>query len=230
MNDSSFQLDEEAERLFQELGGIDTRERDISPNAMDRLAGRLDEEEEQLDPYRVLLVEMVHHLSAFLIRNYYWEGVRSTADTFDQLTAIFSRLRQMPGSAEEILIRYRGLPTGSANFDERYDYVIRFGSLQMDAEIAISMIRRIGIRMSHISGRLSRAFEGFYKHGINNLLLRLPDRTPKSLKRLWTCCMILPQFRNAADKSDDIRSKSENRTDPFGIVTMRIGYGEKSSR
>ena len=56
MNDSSFQLDEEAERLFQELGGIDTRERDISPNAMDRLAGRLDEEEEQLDPYRVLLV------------------------------------------------------------------------------------------------------------------------------------------------------------------------------
>ncbi len=218
MNDSSFQLDDEAERLFQELGGIDTREQDISPSAMDRLTGSLDEEEEQLDPYRILLVEMVHHLSAFLMERYYWEGVRNARDTFDQLTAIFSRLRQMPGSRGDVLIRYRGLPTGRGQLDERYDYMIRFGPLQMDADIATSMIRRMGIRMSHISGRLRRAFESFQKHGINNLHLRLPDRTPESLKRLWTCFMILPQYRSAAEKKKDIRITREDRTVSFGIV------------
>ncbi|MDZ7696438.1 MAG: hypothetical protein U5R49_05745 [Deltaproteobacteria bacterium] len=218
MNDSSFQLDEEAKRLFQELGGIDTREQDISPRAMGRLAGSLDEEEEQLDPYRILLVEMVHHLSAFLMESYYWEGVRSATDTFDQLTVIFSRLRQMPGSKRDVLIRYRGVPSGRGRLDERYDYMMRFGYLQMDTDIAMSMIRRMGIRMSHISGRLSRAFEGFHKHGINNLRLRLPDRTPESLKRLWTCFMILPQYQMAAEKKQDIKITREDKTAYFGIV------------
>lgn len=218
MNDSAFQLDQEAARLFQELGGIDSREQEISPSAMDRLTGSLDEEEEQLDPYRILLVEMVHHLSAFLMGSYYWEGVRSATDTFDQLSNIFLRLRDMPNADKDLIIRYRGVPTGKGAFDQRYDYMVRFGLLQMDADIATSMIRRMGIRMSHISGRLSRAFQSFQKHGINNLHLRLPDRTPDSLKRLWTCLTIMPQYRSAAEKKTDIKLVIGEKTVFLGIV------------
>jgi len=166
----------------------------------------------------MLLVEMIHLLSSTLVESYYWEGVKSDKKTFEQLTTIFFRLREMPGASDEVLIRYRGLPTSHGKLESQYDYVVIFGPLQMDAEIANSMIHRMGIRMSHLSGRISSAFENFHKNGISNLHLRLPDRKPDSLKQLWTCFMIMPQYQKAAKNKKDIKIVKDEKSASYGIV------------
>ena len=61
MPDNTIVLDEEAERFFRELGGIDTDLRTrLIPRTFEQMDETLDKEEEQLDVWRILLVDVVY--------------------------------------------------------------------------------------------------------------------------------------------------------------------------
>jgi hypothetical protein len=197
-------MDQEAEKLYEELGGIDTSKARVpSPRAWQQQAEGLSEKEKHLDRYRILLVELAHHLYTSFVDMHYWEGLKADKDAFNQIVKILRQLDRIPGHDRTIRIRFRGLPTGSKTL-ERFDYVMMFGDIVVDTVMNSAMVKRLGIQMKHLEGRLVRAFEVFSAQGITTLFIKIPGRSPQSLEILQVCLRVVTCFRQALDNNSPI--------------------------
>ena len=132
MTDRNIVLDNEAEQLFRDLGGVDTGGR-ISPvKTAQGLAEALHDEEKRRDAWRLLLVDYAHELTTFI------EVARSgseakTHGSINRIMENFRKLSTMPEHGERILLRYQGrVIPGAGVASERYDYVMKYGSLFLD--------------------------------------------------------------------------------------------------
>ena len=109
------ELDEDAEQLFRELGGLDSaRKLENFAEIADLLADCLKAEEERLDKWRVQLVEAAHLVSSYFVDVRFSEGIRKNTGTFDELLGAFTRLSSMPdrNRSDSILSKFRGHPKG----------------------------------------------------------------------------------------------------------------------
>ena len=68
-------------------------------------AEKLSTVEENLDIWRILLVDLAYLLSSYFVDVQYWEGVKSEKDTFEQLTRTLRKLARMPEQDRTLLIR-----------------------------------------------------------------------------------------------------------------------------
>jgi len=128
--------------------------------------------------WRLRLIEIAHLVSAYFMDVRYWEGLNTERETFRSIVAALDDLSHMPHHDGAILIRFRGTPTGS-NLPQDHDYIILCGNVLVDNLVAAAEVKRLGIRMSHLSGRLGKAFGIFAANGISNLYLRLPRDKPR---------------------------------------------------
>ncbi len=165
--------------------------------------GHLTASEEQMDAWRILLVDLAYLLSSHFVDAQYWEGMKSENDTFDQLSRILRKLSQMPQNDGNVLIRFRGFPNGK-NRSEKSDYVVLFGNITIDNAIANAVTYRQGIHMSHLAGRLSRSFDIFSQHGINTLYLNIADLSFPAQERLRVCLQIISHFKQALKTNEPI--------------------------
>ena len=70
-------LDDEAEKLFREIEGIDSaRDLESFSDIADLLSDCLQAEEERLDKWRVHLVEAAHLISSFFVEARFQDGVK----------------------------------------------------------------------------------------------------------------------------------------------------------
>jgi hypothetical protein len=149
-----------------------------------------------LDNWRILLIQTVHLLSSFFMNARYWEGVKGGKDTFDQLIKALAKLATASGHDGALLIRYRGMPSAqkaaSAN-----DYLVVFGKLSLDTATATAVINRQGLKMSHLAGRLGKAFGIFADQGIMNLYLELPEKNDADVENLRLSLEIVSRFHQA---------------------------------
>ena len=83
-------LDEEAERLFQELGGIDRTQRKDAHR--DRLADGLLAKEKELDVQRAFLMELTQRVGGFLKDPELLQSPRMASDSFIRFLEILSSL------------------------------------------------------------------------------------------------------------------------------------------
>jgi hypothetical protein len=67
-----------------------------------------------------------------------------------------------------------------------------------------AVIKRAGIRLKHLEGRIQKASETLAAEGIDSILLRLPEGTPESLETLRVAIRVLSCYRQAAEKSAPI--------------------------
>jgi len=146
------------------------------------------------------LIELVHYLSAYFMDVRYWEGIQTEKDTFDQLVQTLGRLAQMPEHDGAVLIRYRGFPSGSRDATKQ-DYVVLFGGVQIDRNTAAVVIKQQGLTMSHLGGRMGKAFSIFAEHGIRNLYLKIPAASQIEHDRLKMALHLLSRYPQAI-KSD----------------------------
>jgi hypothetical protein len=159
--------------------------------------------EAQMDLWRILLVDLAYLLSSYFVDVRYWEGVKSEKDTFEQLSRTLRKLSQIPENDGSVIIRFRGFPSGKKQ-SEKSDYVVGFGNISVDKEIANAVTYRQGIHMSHLAGRLSRSFNTFAQHGINTLYLNLADLSPLARERLRICLHIISHYKQALKTNDPI--------------------------
>lgn len=172
-------LDDSAEQLYRELGGIDGG---YIEKAAAGIPNRiLQDEEENQDQWRLLMIEIAHLLSAYISDIRFLNGIRTQKDSFGELSESLEKISRMPGNDGNILIRYRGFPTGTGASAD-IDYVIVFGNLSTDAAAGAAMLNRMGVKMSHLSGRLSKAFSVFSEHGISTLHLEIPKSDSRQLR------------------------------------------------
>lgn len=177
---------------------------------------------EQLDSRRVLLIELAHLLSSLFMDKRYWEGVKTQKDTFSKLLKNLSELKKKAGSGRGVVIQYRGSPSETIEF-QRNDYVILFDGLMLDLTGAASVVNRLGIQMSHLGGRLSKAFGIFSSRAINTLYLRLPGSSQKELKQLQIAISIISSFKDAVKTDAPVTFIKDDRQISLELVRDQLG-------
>ncbi|UCE53401.1 MAG: hypothetical protein JSV31_29865 [Desulfobacterales bacterium] len=196
-------MDESAQQLFQQLGGVSAPESQ-KPSAQPKEAqtGVLPDQDNQLDRWRMLLVESAYLLNSSLRDAHYWEGFKAEKDTFRQFMRIILELDQKPGNDRTIRINLRGSQAGKVA--EKIDYTITFGDVSVDAATITNLTNRLGLRVKHLEGRLLKSFECFSDQGIGSLILYIPDSSDHSLEMMRIALRVISCYNQALDNNSAI--------------------------
>ncbi len=165
-------LDDEAEALFRDLGGVDAVRSGRGVSVPD-LAEAIHDQEKRLDAWRLLLVDLVFDFGRFLDA---CRGAESAAarDALAQMTLHLEKLSRMPQADGRILIRHRGRPVPeSGRVSGRYDYIILFGNIRLDVSGARQSARRLGVTAAKLPVRIQEAFLALSTSEISSASLQL---------------------------------------------------------
>ena len=210
MTSKNIQLDNSAEELYAQLGGVEFRKlkkRDYSGS--DRLAASLDEEQRQYDVLRSLLASLAYYISVCLTTPSATGTEQPEKFTLAQLEKILGTLGRNSRIGNTVLIRYRGA-FGGHQVDDRADYEILYGDLTLDADVARTIDPYQGREQSQFMQHLQKAFASFWNLSINNFLLKIP-KGKRELKRLWISLQIAARYFDATEKNAPITIKSGDK-------------------
>lgn len=197
-------MEESAIQQFQQLGGVGTpapSKTAAEPETEPRET--IPSEDDQLDRWRMLLVELAYLLNASFRDAHYWEGVKAEKDTFTQLVRIFHELDQKPGHGGTIQIHHRGSRSGKIS--ENIDYVVTFGDVTIDVATITSLTKRMGLRIKHLEGRIFKSFECFADQGIHTLSVTIPDQSAQSLDKMRISLRVISCYNYAVDNDSAIK-------------------------
>jgi hypothetical protein len=217
MTDKSIELDQAAQQLFEEFGGIADRCKATLSTAIDGLTESLIAEQKRQDTWRILLIEMSHWLASYFHDPGFPAKVEAEQACFKQLASTLKNLTQMSASDGTVLIRFRGFPS-EAGTPEKLDYEIHYGHQHLTTSILPGLIKRQGARFAYLSDQLLQAFSAFSEYGISNLYLRLPGADGKDLQNLRTGLHILSQFKQAHDRKTSIDLSKAGDASPRDVV------------
>ncbi len=186
------------------------------------VAPATDTDTAQADDGYIGLIGLAHYLSAYFMDVRYWEGIQTEKDTFDKLVQTLDRLAQMPGNDGSVLIRYRGFPSGSQS-SSKQDYEVLCGGIQIDRNTAAAVIKRQGLTLSHLGGRLGKAFGIFAQHGIRNLYLKIPAASKVEHERLKVALYLLSRYPQAIKSDAPIVFEQSGRSVEVPLVKGENG-------
>jgi hypothetical protein len=217
MKDTNIELDDAAQQLFQQLGGIAERVDHRAPSGTNGLTESLINEQKKQDIYRSLLIDCAHLLAT------YFKDVDLIAkpDTeqacFRQLAKALERLAQIPVRDGGLLIRFRGFPSEVSTL-EKLDYEIFFGNHHITTASVQGMLKRQGSKAQHLPDQLLNAFSSFSDHSVSNLYLRLNRDTLGAIKDLRICLLILSRFKQCVAQNHPVTIPVDNQKLVLPIV------------
>jgi hypothetical protein len=210
MKDSQIELDDAAQQLFQQLGGIAEREDHHAPAGSNGLTESLINEQKKQDIYRLLLIDCAHLLAAYFKDVDLIAKPDAEKACFRQLAATLKRLAQIPLHDGGLLIRFRGFPSEPGTL-EKLDYEIFFGNHHITTASLNGMLKRQGPEAQHLPDQLLNAFSGFSDHSVNNLYLRLNRNTPGAINDLRTCLLVLSRFQQCVAQNQPVTIPLDNQ-------------------
>jgi hypothetical protein len=193
MDESSTILDKEAEELFKQLGGIEKRE---TLSIIGEIARAFQDEQARSDPWRILLVELIHEICAGFLHHKFFKERQTTEKHVHRIVETLKELCEMPDHDGQILIRYRGLHSSDIKPIE-LDYLISFGDLIISLESALTLARRHQDTHAHLHAHLIEALSVFRANSITTLFIRVPQSGQEDLEPLEPCIEILYQYYQA---------------------------------
>lgn len=223
---NNINLDNSAQELYRQLGGLDTEYRDKTAADIIKANRDLAEEDAKIDKWRLLMTELAHLLSICFSDVRFLEGIRSRNDSFDELLKTLEKLSVFPGHDGSILIRYRGFPTGTG-ISADSDYVISLGNLSVDAAAGAAMLNRMGVRMSHLTGRLNKAFKVFSENAVSSLYLKLPKSGSEFSPGIMRDCLkIISRYHRAFKQNAPIAYEKDGKNIVLPIMTDEKGHAD----
>lgn len=196
-------MSDSVDNLLQQLGGVGSPGGEsTSPQETVEQKSTAVQSSEQLDHRRMLLVDLVYLINGAFRDVHYWEGVKTDRDTTQELVKILHELQQTPQNDGVVRIEYRGRP--GMKVSEKTDYVIRLGDLEVDVAAVSAIIKRIGIRVKHIEGRLIKSFEAFSAQGLDTIFIKIPDATDEALESIRVSMRIISCFKKAVEEDATI--------------------------
>jgi hypothetical protein len=190
--EASFDLDETAALLFQQIEGVEFRE-------LTALGKALSEEERQLNVFRSHLVDLVHLLGKCLEDGDMVKDAERGKEFLKQFLGVVRKLSQLPDHDGKVLIRFRGLKAGP-DASEETDYVVLFSNLVFDMATASAMVEHLDEYTTDFQKRLQKGFQVLSEHGINNLFMEIPNDIPAASKAIWVSLYTLSRCKNVLRK------------------------------
>jgi len=174
MEHSDINLDDSAEQLYAQLGGVEDRKlKKLEFHGEDRFELGLREELRRYDNMRKMVGNLVYHASRCLdLRSKTHKA--DLAKTISSLDNISRTLSKTPQVGQKTLIRYKG-GFGENQAADKTDYEILSGEISFDAAVLKGIAKKQGSDQSRLLERMDRSFEIFWNHGINNLVLKIPQ-------------------------------------------------------
>ena len=74
----------------------------------------------------------------------------------------------------------------------------------VDVAAVSAVVKRIGIRVKHIEGRLIKSFEAFSAQGLDTIFIKIPDASDESLEKIRVGLRIITCFKKAVEEDTAI--------------------------
>jgi hypothetical protein len=177
-------------------------------------SGRL-MDEKLLTNWRIVFVEFAFQLGSFLL------NVRGTGmhqQHMKELTAILDqclKMSRIPDQEGKIVIRFRGRGVpGEAGDSEKFDYVFRYGRMEIDIPLIKKVAKRGGVTTSHLPWRLLKSFESLATLDINSLFLDIGTCQEEELDNVKRCLELTANYVYL------IETESEQAAAKAGMPTL----------
>ena len=219
MSDRDVSLDSEAQKLFEQFGGMETwKASEQSGQGADGLAQSLLQEQKRLDKVRILLIQMACLISRYLSDNSFAYKVEGENKIFQKLTDVITKLTKVAshhlGGA---FIRYRGAPSDS-QLPEKYDYEVIIGNTSVDSHMAPRIARRTGTQAAKLPDQLIDAFTVFSEYGVNNIFIQIPEQLPEYFRTMQLSLRILSGYKQAVQNGSPIIVGADDRNRPVPLI------------
>jgi len=215
-------MDDINEKLFAQLGGSGSSAAQVpADQPVVKPTAGTPNQDEGLDRWRILMVELAYLFNASFQDAHYWEGVKAEKDTFRQFVRIIRELNQMPGTSNEIRIQFRGAQ--KAKFSDKIDYVMSFAEIMVDLPVIAALTRRMGLRVKHLEGRLQKSFEAFAAQAIKSLRIKIPENPDNSLESMRVSLRVISCFQQAVEKGVPIGFDRDGEKFSIDPITDDMG-------
>ena len=222
MQSKSIHLDNSAEELYAQFGGVEVRKlKKLDFSGSDRLAQSLLEEQRRYDALRSIIADLVYQIGICLDRRSRSNKKELEKMILMQFERIFGILNKNPQVGNTTLIRYRGA-FGGNRVDNKTDYEVLAGNISFDAEVACAISKAQGKDPSQLLEKLNRGFETLWSHSINNILLNIP-KGRQELNRLWISLQFAERYFAALEKKSPITMSIGGRS-----VSLRPIHNENN--
>jgi len=203
MESTKLDLDNSAEELYAQLGGMEVRKLEkFDYSGTDRLEQGLREERRRYDAMRVQIGNLVYQVSRCLAGRFKPGEKDLETRIWLQLENIFNSLRKKPEAGDKTLIRYKGA-FGENQADNKTDYEILSGDIFFDTKVVRAISKGQGADPAEILQKLTRGFETFWNCDINNFLIKFPQNR-QELKRLRISLQFAARYFAAIKKNSPI--------------------------
>jgi hypothetical protein len=203
MESNSINLDDSAEELYAQLGGVEVQKLEkIEFNGTDRLEQSLCEERRRYDALRALFVNLVYQVGIYLnscSKNGEEDLIKRT---LAQFANIFGKLSKNPEAGNKALIRYKGA-FGGDQIDKKTDYEILSRAISFDTAVVHAISKGQGTDSSQLLEKLTRGFDTLWNHNIVNFLLKIPRSRPE-LQRLLLSLQFAARYFTAIEKNSPV--------------------------
>jgi len=176
----------------------------------------------QFDVWRVLLMEMAHLVTSLLDKPGKGKANLPLETVIDELLRNLNELSEMPGHTGIVTIEHRSVELGHGR-GAKNDYRILYGPLVLDNHSAAGVIRRLGVRMSHLAGGLGRAFGILADCGIKKFSISLPAGGHDGPASLKTALLITSLFFRGGWQEDCLRFHADGNTFEVPVIQYPSG-------
>lgn len=166
-------------------------------------------ERSHVEPWRILLIELMNLLGLILTHARHARGARATAVLFEQIVGRLHILDKMPEHDGGMIVR-RIMDVSGTLYD-RPDYCILFGGLAFHGADTFAQTSRIPEAGPQLATALDQAFTCLHKQGIFAFYLQMPGQSIEKIDQLRLSLNILARFRTAVENNASITFHSFGR-------------------
>ncbi|MFH1983867.1 MAG: hypothetical protein ABIL58_18660 [Pseudomonadota bacterium] len=210
-------LDDEAEKLFQELLGIDTA------YGKDGLSESLNSVLQQQDAHCFIIIDLLDQVASYMTRCADSGVDPVDAETLDNILGCIDTLARETDGEPHLVVRYCGY-SEPGQAEEVVDYELVLQNLRTNSAAITAMVSRYGEERAGYVDIARRAFETLAHHGVMSLSLKLSTEEG-ALRRmpLSITLQVLARFRTAVQTDAPIVFTRGQKTLQLPVISDAYG-------
>jgi hypothetical protein len=202
--DDDFKLDQSAQALYKQLGGIeDTFRADESEVSKSSLIDLLNQQTTFLDHYRILLADATCLFAGILQSSYSVAPSPEIAQKIQEFLATLKEIAEFPEFNRKIYCRLRGQQyTSNESGSETYDYELSFNNILLDCQMARIIEGREKTQGKGLYRRMMDALQSLNTMNIFNFSIDTGGGGEEDYRKLETALRLLIKFYDNPDREE----------------------------
>ena len=194
--DDDFKLDQSAQALYKQLGGIDDTFRgDESGASQSSLIDLLNQQTKLLDHYRILLADATFLFAGILNSSYSAAPSQEIDHKIQSFLATLRKIAEFPEFNRKIYCRLRGQQyTSNELGSETYDYELLLNNILLDCQMAKIVQERVKTQGEDIYIKLMDAFQSLSAMNIFNFSIDTGAGGEEDYRKLEANLRLLIKF------------------------------------